>query len=248
MGNCRANGRMPLAFGSSPNQESESRDMSRLWWIVHKDLISEFRARRAWPTMLLLGIVVALVFSIQMDLLPHQRQRLVGGLLWLAIFFAGMTAIDRSFASEREDGCWDGLKLFPLSPATLYWAKLLVNAVALAVLQCLLIPLFFVVSDFPVWARPGELLLIGLLGNLGIAAVGTVVSALATSIGRSGHLLVLLVLPLVIPVVLAAAEATRLLVENRIDATWWQWIQLLGAFAIVFVTAGTLLFEYAMEE
>ena len=95
---------------------------------------------------------------------------------------------------------------------------------------------------------PAELLLIGVLGNLGLAAVGTVVSALATSIGRSGNLLVLLVLPLVIPVVLAAAEATRLLAESRIDAMWWRWVQLLGRLPIVFVTAGTLLFEYAVED
>jgi heme exporter protein B len=78
--------------------------------------------------------------------------------------------------------------------------------------------------------------------------VGTLVSALASGSGKSGSLLVLVVLPLVIPVVLAAAECTRLVVENRIDDQWWRWLQLLGAFAILFVTAGTLLFEYAIED
>ena len=52
--------------------------------------------------MLLLGVVVAVVFSLQLDLLPEQKQQLVGGLLWLAIFFAGMTAIDRSFAPNAR--------------------------------------------------------------------------------------------------------------------------------------------------
>jgi hypothetical protein len=47
---------------------------------------------------------------------------------------------------------------------------------------------------------------------------------------------------------LAAAECTRLAVENRIDDQWWRWIQLLGVFSIVFVTAGGLLFEYAIED
>jgi heme exporter protein B len=92
------------------------------------------------------------------------------------------------------------------------------------------------------------LLLVAALGNLGIVAVGTFVSALGASLGRGGNLLVLLILPLVIPVLLAAAEATRLLIENRADETWWRWVQLLGAFGIVFATAGTLLFEYAVEE
>jgi len=89
---------------------------TKLWWIIHKDLVSECRARRTWPAMLLLGVVVVLVFAVQMDLPLQERQRVGGGLLWLAIFFAGTLAFDRSFASEREDGCWEGLLSYPLSP------------------------------------------------------------------------------------------------------------------------------------
>ena len=222
--------------------------VKNLWWIFHKDLITEFRARRVWPVMLLLGVVVALVFGIQMELLPQQKQQLVGGLLWLAIFFAGMTAVDRSFAAEREEQCWDGLKLYPIQPWVIYLAKLAVNTVALAAIQCILIPLFFVLSDVPLLSHPWHLLLIAVLGNLGIAAVGTLVSALATGIGRSGNLVVLLVLPLILPVILAAAEATRLVAENNIDQVWWRWVQMLGVFAVIFVTAGTLLFEFAIED
>jgi heme exporter protein B len=222
--------------------------LTNIWWIIHKDLVTEFRARRVWPTMLLLGMVVGLVLSVQMELLSDQKQRIVGGLLWLAIFFAGMTAIDRSFASEREEGCWEGLKLYPISPTAVYLAKLMVNAVALALLQCLLIPLFFALSDLSLLAHPGELFLIAVLGNIGIAAIGTLLSALSTGIRKGGSLLVLLVLPLTIPVVLAAAESTRLLAESQIDDAWWRWVQLLAAFAVVFVTVGTILFEYAIED
>ena len=55
--------------------------MARLWWMIHKDLLSECRARRVWPAMLLFGAVVALVFSMQMDLAPEQKQRMAGGLV-----------------------------------------------------------------------------------------------------------------------------------------------------------------------
>ena len=221
---------------------------ANLWWIFHKDLITEFRARRVWPAMLLLGVIVGVVFSLEMDLLPDQKQRMVGGLLWLAIFFAGLTALDRSFAGEREDGCWEGLRLYPLAPTTIYLAKLAANAVALAVLQAILIPLFFLLANLPLTAHPAELLLLAGLGNLGIAAVGTLLSALASGLGRSGTLLSILALPMMIPVVLAAAESTRLLAEDQIGDAWWRWVQLLGAFAIVFLTAGTVLFEYAIED
>ena len=92
------------------------------------------------------------------------------------------------------------------------------------------------------------LLLIALLGNLGLASVGTLLSGLATTMGRSGSLLTIVVLPLVIPVVLGAAEATRLLLQGADTTAWWRWIQLLGVFSIVFVTAGIVLFDFAIEE
>jgi heme exporter protein B len=65
---------------------------------------------------------------------------------------------------------------------------------------------------------------------------------------QSSYLLPLLVLPAVVPLVLAAAEATRLAVEHDVGSDWWRWVQLIAAFAIVFVAAGIALFEYAVEE
>jgi heme exporter protein B len=216
--------------------------------MIHKDLVSECRAHRVWPAMFLLGTVVAMVFGIQMDLLPDQKSRLVGSLLWLAIFFAGMLAVDRSFASEREDGCWEGLLLYPVSPASIYLAKLIVNGIAVAALECVLVPLFAVLSDVPLLARPGPILLVALLGNLGLSALGTLLSALASGVRQGGNLLAILVLPLAAPVVLAGAEATRRLVEGDLGASWWRWVQLLGAFAVIFVTAGIVLFDFVIED
>ena len=221
---------------------------AKLWWIIHKDLISECRAHRVWPAMLLAGSLVTLLLSIQMDLPADQKRQIVGSLLWLATVLAGMPALGRSFESEREQGCWEGLLLLPISSMTVYLGKLAVNVVALTALQCVLVPLFAVVSGVPLLAHPGAMLLIGLLGNLAIASVGTLLGAMAGGVRQGGNLLVLLVLPVAIPVVLAAAEATRLTVENDFGATWWCWIRLLGALAVVFVTAGAVLFDFAIED
>jgi heme exporter protein B len=216
--------------------------------MIHKDLICECRARRVWPAMLLMGVVVALVFSIQMDVLPSQKHQIAGGLLWLAIFFAGAVAMDRSFAAERDDGCWDGLTLCPVGPTAIFLAKLSANVVALAALQAILIPLFAVLSGAELVGHPWAMLLVALLGNLGIAAAGTLLSALSAGIRHGTGLLVFLLLPLTTPVVLAAAEATRLVCEGSLDQTYWRWVQLLGAFAAIFTTAGMVLFEYVVED
>ena len=222
--------------------------VAKLWWMIHKDLVAEYRAKQVWPAMLLLGVVVAVVVTAQMGLLPEQKSQISGVLLWLAIFFAGLLAIDRSCASERSDGCWDALLSYPMSPLLIYWSKFLVNLLALTLLVCFLIPVFSALSgvDFlrPWWA----IALVALLANLGFSAVGTFLSAVSNGIKQGGQLLVLLLLPMMIPVVLAAAESTRLIALQRIDEEWWRWVQLLAGFTTIFVTAGTILFEFVTED
>ena len=62
------------------------------------------------------------------------------------------------------------------------------------------------------------------------------------------NLTVLLALPAAIPVVLAAAEATRLLAHGQFDGAWWDWNALLAAFAAIFIVAGTILMDFVAEE
>ena len=52
---------------------------AQIWWIIQKDLLSEWRSQRAWPAMILLGIVAAMVFAAQMDLPPEHKLHDGGG-------------------------------------------------------------------------------------------------------------------------------------------------------------------------
>lgn len=221
---------------------------AKLWWIVHKDLLSEWRARQVLPAMVLVGAVVSLIFGFQISLIPGATEQIIGGLYWLTVYLGGVIALEGSFASEREAGCWHGLLLYPVTPSTIYLAKLMANVVSLAVLQLCLIPLFALIMRVPLWDHPWHLLLITLLGNLALTSVGTLIAALAAETRQGRGLLLLLVLPLEIPVILAASEATRLMIEHQTDLQWWRWMQLLVVFAVVFVTAGVVLFEFIVED
>lgn len=222
--------------------------VTRLWWLVHKDLVSEFRARQAWPAMLLLAMAVTFLFSIQINLPAAEMEQLIGCLFWLAVYFAGTLVFGQSLAAEREAGCWEGLLLYPVASETIYLAKLIVNVLALTSVECVLIPLFSLFAGVPLLDHPWHICLVAFLGNVGIASIGTLVSALSSGVRRSGSLLTILTLPLLVPILLAASEATRLTVAGDLGAEWWQWVQLMGGFAIVFVTAGTVLFEFTTEE
>ncbi len=221
---------------------------AQIWWIIRKDMVSEWRSRRALPAMILLGIVVAVTVSLQIDLPAASGRQIVASLLWVAIFLAAAMGLDRSFALESEGGCWRALFLYPVSASAIYLAKLAVNMVWLAALQSVLIPLFAVLTGVPLLAHPWAMLLVAALGNAGIASAGTLLSALAARARKGANLTAVLALPTAIPVVIAATQATRLLAEGTLDRSWWDWNSLLAAFAAIFIVAGVVLMDFVAEE
>jgi heme exporter protein B len=220
----------------------------RTWsWLVHKDLLREVRAPRGWAAMLLLGLVLSLTIQMQVDLPPEQTRALVSGLFWVAVFFAGSVAFDRSLSSERDEGCRDALRLYPITPGTVFLAKVTVNFLGLSALTGVLVCAFIMLSDVPMLARPWHLLVTVAATNLSFSAVGTIVSGVTSGAVQRSSLLILLLLPLVAPVVMSAAGATRSLVTTD-GAAWGLWWQLLVCAAAVYLTLGTLIFEFLIED
>ena len=217
-------------------------------WLVVKDLVCEFRLCRAWPGMLLLGLVLVLLLAMQVDLQAEDKLKVISGLLWLDVFFAGTLVLDRSFTGEREDGCWEALLLYPVPPAVVYFAKVTVSVLALTILECVLVPAIVVFANVPILQRPWPLILVALLANLGYSSVGVLVSTLTARLSQTSSLLALLLLPFLTPVLLSAAEATRLLVAPTWDNQWLRWLQLLASFALLFTTLGMFVFDYAIED
>jgi len=222
--------------------------VAAITFLVHKDLRREWRARRTWPAMLLLGGTLVVMLALQLDLPAPLKRGVGGGLFWLAVFFAGTLALERAFAGEREEGCSQALRLYPLPPSAVFAAKLIVNFLAVTLLEVVLVPALVVLADVPLLDRPGPLVVIALLGNLGFAAVGTLLGALTSGLSHRGSLLALLLLPLLSPVLLAAGEATRSLLAGDPLSAWALPAQLLAVFAILFTTVGALVFEYASED
>jgi heme exporter protein B len=220
----------------------------QVWCLVRKDLRRECRAPWMWSTVLQFGFVLVLTLEMQMDLPAAMKVRVAGGLLWLTVFFAGAFALERAFAVEHEEGCWDALRLYPVSPAVVFFAKTLFNWTTLCVVTAVLVTLFAVFSGAPLLERPGPMLFVALVANMGLAAVGTLVGALTSATRRGGNFVAVLLLPLVLPVVLGAGDATRLILAGDLGSDFWRWVQLLAAFAAMFLTVGALAFEFVMEE
>jgi heme exporter protein B len=227
---------------------SSGSSITSLWWLIHKDLVRELRTFRILPGMLLLGVVLVALLALQIDLPAHDEGPIMGGLLWVAILFAGTLLVEPLFATERANGCWETLLHYPAAPAVLFLAKMTVCFVSMTILELLIIPLFTALTDVPLLSRPAAMIVIAGLSNIGFAAIGTMAGAITADVRNRSGLIAVLLFPLLMPVVLASASATKLMLADEMDQAWWRWIQLLGVFATVFIIFGAMIFEFIIEE
>ena len=147
----------------------------KVWLIVRKDLSLERRSREMLSSMFIFALIVILVFSFSLDLRVERASQVAPGVLWVAILFAGMLGLARSFVLERDQGCLDGLLLCPVDRSVLYVGKVIGNVLFISMTQAILLPLCFAL--FNLAFRP-LLIPVVLLGTVGFSAVGTLVSAM----------------------------------------------------------------------
>ena len=88
-----------------------------------------------------------------------------------------------------------------------------------------------------------------LLADAGIAVVGTLVGALGVQTRARDLIVPLIALPLLVPVVIAAAEASTPLFEaGGADAFPGRWLLVLGLYDAVFGLLAYAVFDFLLEE
>src|SRR5947209_2394430 len=212
--------------------------------ILWKDVRYELRSKQMWTGMGLFALLVLVIFNFTFDLRVDNAAAIAPGALWVAFVFASLLGLGRTIAAEREIGSMDRLLLCPVDRKAIYLAKLLGNMLFIGVVEIIALPIFAVLFNVPLLV--GELLPIVLLGTLGIAAVGTLFSAMAAATRARELLLPILIFPLIVPVVIGAVRATGALLAPTVNEP--PWTGLIIAFDIIFLTVSMLTFEYVIEE
>lgn len=224
-------------------------DMLRAAWAIFaKDLLSERRTKDVSNAVLLFGFTVAVAFTFAFDPTTEESRKIVGGLIWLAFLFSSLLGLNRSFAREVNNNCLEALRLMPQDTGAIYLGKLLSNLLFLFLAETILLPVFAVFFNVPLWNRPFWLLLILFLGTWGIAALGTLFSAVSAITRMRELMLPMLLLPLSIPLLIAAISSTTTLITNAPMKEAEFWLQLLLGFDIIFTVLCWLLFDTVIQE
>lgn len=221
--------------------------------ILRKDLRRELRTKETISSMFVFAVLVVVVFNFTLALDEVRALELGPGILWTAFVFAATLGLNRSFAAERENESLSGLIMAPVDRSAIYFGKLGSNLLFMLAMEAFVLPVFVVFFNLNVWdVLPGRDLawfaLVLVLGSTGFTALGTILSAIASGTTMRDVLLPLLLLSFAVPVVVASAEATRVLFDVDPVTGPESWLTLLAVCTVCYVTVAWMVFEYVLEE
>lgn len=210
--------------------------------VLRKDLRIELKSKEIIATTGLFALLVALLASLSFYLDANRARALAPGVIWIAIAFAGLLAMSRSWAREREGDGFRMLTLAPVPRAGIFLGKAASSFVFLAVVELVLVPFVAMLFHVDLLAVLGPLLLLLTLGTLGFVVTGTLFSSLSVKSSARDLMLSIVVFPLVTPALLSAVVATRELFGGASFGELLDWVKLLGAYDIAMLTVGAWLF------
>ncbi len=217
--------------------------------ILRKDLALELRTRQSIVAMALFSVTVFVLFHFGLDR-DELDGALASGVLWVTLLLATILGVNRLFAAEREGGALDGVLLAPIDRTSIYVAKAAALFLYLVLLELVAVPAFGILLLGPGLgdAFP-ELIAILLLADLGLAAVGALVRGLAAEARARDVVVPLLLLPLLVPVLIAAARATEpFLTRHPGPHSLAKWLGFMGVYDTVFLLLAVAVFDYLLED
>lgn len=218
-----------------------------IYAILHKDLLQEIRNKENVSNVLFFGVLISFVFSFAFSTEPVLLRKIAPGLFWMVVLFSASLVLDRSFRTEMQEGTFDILLLQSCNLKALFLGKVCVNALFLMLIQILVALAMFFLYDLDWPAKPFYLLLAFLLGNVGIAGLGTFYGALTAKTQALQVLLPLLLFPMLIPLILSAVHLTEYAFTGNVFLVVNVWIKLLIVFDLVFIVGTLLTIEPLLE-
>ncbi len=213
--------------------------------VAGKDLRIELRSRVVLNQVAPFAVLVLVLFALALGPASAPMVEAAPGLFWLAVLFALVLAVQRSFGVESAEGARDGLRLSGLDPASIFLGKLAATSVQLFVLDALLVG--GVILFYGARVRsPGDLVAAAVAGTIGLAAAGTLYGAMSAGLRVRDTLLPLLLLPVASPVLLAGTRAWQAALGTGVAATG-PWTEVLVVFTVIYLALGVVIYGPLQE-
>jgi len=224
------------------------RALRKLFALVWKDLLAEFRTKELLSSMLMFALIVVVIFNFTFEAGSMATREAGPGLLWVAFTFASVLGLHRSMVHEVERGCLQGLMLAPVDRGLLFLAKAIGNIIFIFIVEIPTFLMYAIFFNLDLTTGLDKVAVVFLLGTIGFASVGTLFSAMSVNTRTREIMLPVLLFPIQVPVILSAVNATAGALAGQSWSELGNWLKLLVAFDLIFIMVCYVTFEYVLEE
>ncbi|UCD38226.1 MAG: heme exporter protein CcmB [Fidelibacterota bacterium] len=222
--------------------------MTAFWTIFVKDLRLELRTRESMSAMVVFAAAVILLFAFAFDVAPNRFRVFTPGLMWMTYFFTAVLGLLRTFGQEREMEAYSLLLSAPVERGAIFLGKAAAFFVFLLAAQVVSLPLFGVFLSMPLLTAPVSMVLILVITDMAIAALGTLIAGMSLRSPMGEILLPVLAFPLLTPLLIASSKATGAALNGAPIGDWDFWLMLLVTYLVLFSLVGTYIFDYISEQ
>lgn len=222
--------------------------LSTLMAIIRKDLLHELKSREIVVSMLLFSVLTVVVFSFIFEPGSEFKNRVVGGILWMSVTFAGILGLNKSMMSEVNGGNFSALLLAPVDRSAIFFGKAISNFMFMMIVQLITVPLFIVLYNVNIFNSGYMPLAVFFMGTYGFAVLGTLFSIISVNTRTREVMLPLLLLPVMVPVILASVQALNIYILGLDVEESYKWLKLLGVFDIIFTVVVFAVFDFIVED
>ena len=221
--------------------------------LLYKDIRQELRTREMLTSMAVYALLVLTVYGAALAQVGDKLQvvSFAGGLLWALIVFTSLLGLNRSFAHETESDCLEGVLLAPVDRAVVFLAKATSNLLFLAAVELVTVPLFFVLflSGAELASTTPLIILPLLVGTIGVAGVGTLLSTMTIDTRGKDVLLAILFIPVAFPLLYACVSATSIAFMG-VEGTFgffWTSCGIAAAYDVIMIAAAYGLYGFVLD-
>jgi heme exporter protein B len=222
------------------------RELQRARAVAVKDLRAEWRTRANFNAVTFFGALMLLLFGFALGPDAETLRRAAPGIIWLTVLFSGVLAFNRSYQIELDNDALETLLAYPGERRTIFLGKLAANLIFVLLVELIIVPLTAILYDLAL-ARPFlGFAAVLVLGTFGFVTLGTFYAALSSRSRAREVLLPLLLFPMLVPLLIAAAQATSALLGGDPMGDARTWAGVLVAFDVIFFVATLYAFDYVI--
>ncbi len=241
-------------MGSTSRATRSVRFFSATLAVLSKDMRIELSTREIVTTAGFFAALVAIMASLAFTTGAETTSRVGPGAMWLAIVFAAVLALGRTWQREREESALLGLVVSPIPRAAIWCGKALGVLGFLVAVEIVVVPLVALLFHVDLLPILGPLVVVVLAGTVGVAAMGTLFGAMTVRTRARELILATVLFPLLSPALLSSVSATREIFYAATHGTpvdlgeVGDWLRLLAVFDVVAIAGGLGLFGQLLED